>query len=273
GFVAFALLCFSLAALGALGGGGGPGPLCSPAPPPPDSLYIFHENRAAIATQHFVDAERGAIAQAIASDTLVVLPPSTELLRWFALPLALGDSATLVQALRFGGVYGDPEATPDTSARYQWPFPAGRSYKVIQAYRGRFSHQSNFSRYAVDFALAVGDTVTAAREGVVIRVVEQHDRGGNSRRYRPYANFVTLAHADGMMTQYVHLVLGGSFVAVGDSVQAGQPIGISGMTGFTSSPHLHFNTLRAVHRDAASFPVAFKDIAGEDLRAGMTVGH
>ncbi|MEM1097143.1 MAG: hypothetical protein AAGJ10_21310, partial [Bacteroidota bacterium] len=28
-----------------------------------DSLYVFHENRAAIATQHFVDAERADIAQ------------------------------------------------------------------------------------------------------------------------------------------------------------------------------------------------------------------
>jgi len=238
-----------------------------------DSLYVFHENRAAIAVQHFVDAERADIEQAIGTDTLVVLPAPTPSRQWFALPLALGDSAALVQALRFGGVYGDPAATPDTSVRYQWPFPVGRSYKVMQAYGGSFSHQSDFSRYAVDFDTAVGDTITAAREGVVIRVVEQHDRGGSSRRYRPYANFVTLAHADGMMTQYVHLVQDGSFVAVGDSVQAGQPIGISGMTGFTSSPHLHFNTLRPVPRDAASFPVAFEQIAGEDLRPGMTVTH
>ncbi|MEM6646229.1 MAG: M23 family metallopeptidase [Bacteroidota bacterium] len=238
-----------------------------------DSLYVFHENQSAIAVQHFVDAERADIEQAIAPDTLAVLSASTPSRRWFALPLALGDSAALVQALRFGGVYGDPAATPDSSARYQWPFPEGRSYKVMQAYGGRFSHQSDFSRYAVDFALAVGDTVTAAREGVVIRVVEQHDRGGNSRRYRPYANYVTLAHADGMMTQYVHLVQGGSFVAVGDSVQTGQPIGISGMTGFTSAPHLHFNTLRAVPEDAASFPVTFEQMAGEALRSGMTVSH
>ena len=143
----------------------------------------------------------------------------------------------------------------------------------MQPYNGSFSHRSDFSRYAIDFDLAVGDTVCAARDGLVVGVTKRFDKGGNSRRYRDYANFITLYHADGILTQYVHLKKDGAFVAKGDSVTAGQAIGISGMTGFTSAPHLHFNVLKPVPRNAVSIPVRFEQVAGKDLRKNMTVSH
>lgn len=162
---------------------------------------------------------------------------------------------------------------PDSLAIYQLPFPNNKSYKVIQGYGGSFSHTSDFSRYALDFNLKVGDTICAARDGIVVGMIEGYNVGGKRKKFRPFANYISLYHEDGVITQYVHLVNDGSFVEVGDSVTAGMPIGISGETGFTSGAHLHFNVLKATEEGAVSMPVNFSIGAGATIKQGTTVSH
>ena len=190
-----------------------------------------------------------------------------------AVPLAGRDSATVAALAEISAMLGDHRARPDVSARYAYPFPRGRSYRVMQAYNGSFSHDDDGSRYAIDFALPVGDTVAAARAGVVVRAIDHHTRGGNDPALRDYGNFVTLYHADGMMSQYVHLAPGGALVAWGDSVRAGEPVGISGATGFTSRPHLHFNVVRPGPGAGVSVPVRFESADGRALREGSEAAH
>lgn len=152
-----------------------------------------------------------------------------------------------------------------------FPWPKGKTYKIVQAYNGSFSHQSKFSKYAIDFNMKVGDSITAALDGYVVGVVEGHTRGGNDRRYRDYANFITIYHPEyGIYTQYVHLKKDGALVEIGEEVKANQPIGLSGKTGYTSTPHLHFNVLAANKgEDMRSIPVYFApNINGKKLREG-----
>ena len=125
----------------------------------------------------------------------------------------------------------------DTSYVYALPFPEGRKYRVIQGY---FSHFTHKERAALDFNLKRGDTITAAREGVVVRVKEDGNKGGLKKKYRPYGNNIVIQHADGSRAGYWHLQFNGAFVNVGDSIKKGQPIGLSGKTGYASVPHLHF---------------------------------
>ncbi|MEO1449047.1 MAG: M23 family metallopeptidase [Bacteroidota bacterium] len=184
------------------------------------------------------------------------------------------DSAAFAQALKLSYTWGEPETVkPDPAARYVWPFPKGKRYKIMQAYNGKFSHQSDFSRYAVDFDMAVGDTVCAMREGVVVGIVDGNTIGGNHRRYRPYANYITLYHADGVLTQYAHLHPGSPMVALGDSVLKGTPLALSGETGWRSAPHLHVNVLKPVQGGAVSIPVVFEQMAGSKISRGMWVRH
>ncbi|MDA0874737.1 MAG: M23 family metallopeptidase [Bacteroidetes bacterium] len=167
-------------------------------------------------------------------------------------------------------------ATPVRPGVLSWPFPAGRTYEIIQGYGGSFSHQSAYSRHALDFRLAVADTISAADGGVVVGVIEGYDVGGNDPKYRPYANFITLYHPHtGLLTQYVHLVPDGSFVAVGDTVARGEPIGLAGLTGFTNTQHLHFNVLVPDSAEGmVSFPAVFADsMAGSTLKRGDRVFH
>lgn len=184
------------------------------------------------------------------------------------------DSAALAEAIKISYSWGDPATVlPDSSARYRWPFPRGKRYKIMQAYNGKFSHQSDFSRYAVDFDMSVGDTVCAMREGVVVGIIDGNTVGGNHRRYRPYANYITLYHPDGVLSQYVHLHPGSLLVAMGDSVEAGTPLALCGETGFISGVHLHANVLKPVSGGAISIPVEFEQMSGHKLSRSTWVTH
>lgn len=184
-----------------------------------------------------------------------------------------GDTANGKSDLSWTVDYAHASATFQADSFFL-PYPYGRSYSIMQGYNGNFSHEKVDSRYALDFALPVGDTVCAAADGYVVGVMEGYKGGANSEEWTDYANFINLYHPDkNVYTQYVHLKQNGSLVEVGDRVVAGQPIGISGVTGFTSKPHLHFNVVRWEDGKRISLPATFtfgqKNLTpGYELRKG-----
>lgn len=125
----------------------------------------------------------------------------------------------------------------DSSYVYELPFENGKSHWLVQGYFSRFSHKE---RAALDFKMKRGTKICAAREGIVVRVKEDGDRGGWNRKYRPYGNNIIIQHADSSRSGYWHLQKNGAFVKVGDTVRQGQVIGLSGKTGYALFPHLHF---------------------------------
>ena len=127
--------------------------------------------------------------------------------------------------------------TEDTSYIYALPYEEGKSYYMIQGYFSSFTHKE---RAALDFKMKRGSVICAAREGVVIRVKEDGDRGGLKRKYRAYGNYVIIQHNDSSRAGYWHLQKDGALVNAGDTVKKGQPIALSGKTGYSFMPHLHF---------------------------------
>lgn len=125
----------------------------------------------------------------------------------------------------------------DSSYVYALPYEEGKSYRLVQGYFGPFSHKE---RAALDFKMKRGTKITAARGGIVVRVKEDGDRGGWNRKYRPYGNNIVIQHEDGSRAGYWHLQLNGALVNVGDTVKKGQVIALSGKTGYSAMPHLHF---------------------------------
>jgi murein DD-endopeptidase MepM/ murein hydrolase activator NlpD len=78
-----------------------------------------------------------------------------------------------------------------------------------------------------------------------------------------YGNEVVIRHADGKYSQYGHLSQ--LSVSAGQSVTAGQQIGLSGSTGNSTGPHLHFEIRTGPSYGSDIDPVAY-------LRAnGVTV--
>jgi murein DD-endopeptidase MepM/ murein hydrolase activator NlpD len=129
------------------------------------------------------------------------------------------------------------EEQGDNSYVYTLPYPKGISHLLIQGYNSGFSHKK---RLALDFKMKKGSAVTAAREGVVVRVVEGYTKGGFSKKYLGKANQVVIKHNDGSQAMYAHLQYNGALLNVGDTVRQGQMIGRSGSTGYSALPHLHF---------------------------------
>lgn len=150
------------------------------------------------------------------------------------------------------GLAGAPAAD---SFAYQLPFDA-RRFSVGQAPQGRFSHRDAENRHAVDFTLPEGTPVLAARAGRVIRVQAGFSGNGlDPQRDRERANYVRIVHDDGSMAVYAHLQHEGVRVREGQQVQAGQLIGLSGNTGYSTAPHLHFAVQRQRGTRLESIPV------------------
>ena len=167
------------------------------------------------------------------------------------------------QVLSTYSVLGDPnKAKHDDNYRYSFPFSKGKFYKVTQSFNGKKSHFSKKSKYAIDFNLKIGDTVFAAREGIVAWVIEDFKQHGGIEMIKK-ANKIVILHEDGTNASYVHLDYKGSLVNPGDIIKKGQPIGISGLTGYTSGPHLHFVVREA--RDKA-VPIYFEGYEGKILK-------
>ncbi|RZU21505.1 M23 family metallopeptidase [Streptomyces sp. BK239] len=109
-----------------------------------------------------------------------------------------------------------------------------------------------------DFAVPTGTKVMAAHGGIVVKA------GGNGAGDGPaYGNAIVIKHANGVYSQYAHLSR--INVNVGQVVKTGQRIALSGNTGNSSGPHLHFEIRTTPNYGSAIDPVKF-------LRAkGVTV--
>ncbi|MEO8172943.1 MAG: M23 family metallopeptidase [Sediminibacterium sp.] len=127
--------------------------------------------------------------------------------------------------------------TADTSYVYDLPFAPGKNFMLFQGYNGNFSHQNE---KALDFTMPEGTEIFAARDGVVVRVIQENNQSCATEDCKKYNNAVTLYHADGSFTTYAHIRYNGSKVKVGDLVKKGSAIAYSGNTGWSSGPHLHF---------------------------------
>ena len=125
----------------------------------------------------------------------------------------------------------------DTSYVYWLPYEAGKAHRVVQGYFSRYSHKN---RAAIDFKMKQGTAVHAARDGIVVRMIENFDKGGLKKEYRQFANLIVIQHSDGSRAGYWHLQKNGALVNLGDTIKKGQLVGLSGNTGYTAFPHLHF---------------------------------
>jgi murein DD-endopeptidase MepM/ murein hydrolase activator NlpD len=157
---------------------------------------------------------------------------------------------------------GDIDAVHDDDHVYLFPYEEGTSYRVIQGYGSSFSH-TGLEQFAIDFRMPEGTPVHAARAGTVARIEERHDIGCWEDGCGRYANYVVVLHDDGTTGEYYHLMQNGALVEVGDRVAAGQRIALSGNTGHTTIPHLHFAVYRAVDwGNTQSVPVRFVSADG-----------
>lgn len=124
----------------------------------------------------------------------------------------------------------DEGTSAPTKTTYVNPIPGGVLTQRI--------HDGN----AVDFGAAIGTTVRASAAGTVI-IAKAGNNGG-------YGTYVVITHPGGSQTLYGHLSK--LSVAAGDKVDQGETIGLSGNTGKSTGPHLHFKIINGPRNPFAS---------------------
>jgi murein DD-endopeptidase MepM/ murein hydrolase activator NlpD len=158
--------------------------------------------------------------------------------------------------LQFKARFGDPRARP-TPYIYALPYPHGLTFSVLQGFHGSFSHRGS-NEFAVDFDCPVATPVLAARPGVVVVANAAAQGSGTTPEFLDYkrTNFVLIRHDDGTLGEYMHLSPSGITVTPGQRVERGQALALSGNTGYSSTPHLHFQVMTAAEDgvSARSFP-------------------
>ncbi|AKL68273.1 peptidoglycan DD-metalloendopeptidase family protein [Streptomyces goshikiensis] len=122
--------------------------------------------------------------------------------------------------------------------------PVEDSYVSTQWHAGGGMWSSG-SHTGIDFHAASGTTVHAVGAGTVV----ESGNGG------AYGNNVVIKHNDGTYTQYGHM--SSLSVSVGQEVTAGQQIGLSGSTGNSSGPHLHFEARTGPQYGSDIDPVSY----------------
>ncbi|HRH25288.1 MAG TPA: M23 family metallopeptidase [Candidatus Paceibacterota bacterium] len=106
-----------------------------------------------------------------------------------------------------------------SSSYFTHPIPGSRLTQGLHGYN------------SVDFGAPVGTPVLASASGKVIVAKPQGYNGG-------YGHYVVIEHDNGTQTLYAHL--SSVNVSVGDEVTKGEKIALSGNTGRSTGPHLHF---------------------------------
>ncbi|MEV4970903.1 M23 family metallopeptidase [Streptomyces scopuliridis] len=132
-------------------------------------------------------------------------------------------------------------AAPSTGSGFTAPVDGPTS----TPYRASGSSWASGYHTGVDFSASSGTSVKAVGDGTVVTA----GWGGS------YGNQVVIQHSDGMYSQYAHL--SSLDVSEGQTVSAGQQIGLSGSTGNSTGPHLHFEIRTGPEYGSDVDPVAY----------------
>ncbi|MFD8640993.1 M23 family metallopeptidase [Streptomyces zaomyceticus] len=130
--------------------------------------------------------------------------------------------------------------------------PVAGTY-VSTGYKTNGSLWSSGSHSGIDFHASYGSSVVSVGSGTVVEA----GWGG------AYGNNIVVRMHDGTYTQYGHLSSIG--VHVGQTVEPGQQIGISGSSGNSTGPHLHFEARSTAEYGSDINPIAYLRARGVNV--------
>jgi len=99
--------------------------------------------------------------------------------------------------------------------------------------------------WGIDFPVASGTPVRAAGKGIVQKVISEGKESS-------YGKHIQIGHDHIYSSLYAHL--SNVFVTEGQMIEKGDTIGLSGNTGITTGPHLHFEVFKnGIHVNPLAF--------------------
>ena len=151
----------------------------------------------------------------------------------------------------------DPDVT-SVNSMFSLPLDSTR---ITQQPNGSFSHTG---QEAWDMLADVGTPLNAARGGTVVFVRESETETCTTDPEDCPGNGIVIEHQDGTEAAYWHIPVNGSDVSVDDEVARGERIGRTGNTGFSTDPHLHF---QSENRVPALFSVRHRTTGPDEFRS------
>ena len=132
-----------------------------------------------------------------------------------------------------------PALSPLDPTTYRLSSPFGYRVHPVLGYRKRHT--------GMDFACPPGNPIYVSGGGVVVKVA--HDRGG-------YGNHVEVDHGFGYKTRYAHMSR--IDVKLGQRLERGDCLGMTGRSGLVSGPHLHYEVM---YRKEYVNPALYMDLS------------
>jgi len=145
--------------------------------------------------------------------------------------------------------------TPDLAIQtgFRLPFPAGKAYTITN-----IGSTHGYGRHAIDFSMAAGTEVSAMKSGYVRRAGKFEDGG----------KYIAIDHGS-FCSFYIHI---SSYrTSVGNYVNRGEIIALSGNTGTSTGPHLHVslmpdnNTNGCPYLSTKEYPIGFYEYGNQEI--------
>ncbi len=160
-------------------------------------------------------------------------------------------------------VAGPPDAGGAGFSTY-WPLPTGMQARITEGQGGSYSHNTIYTRDAVDLGVSRGTEIRAGLNGVIARV-STGCAEGNYSCGSGYGNYVYLKASDGTCAIMAHL--SEIDVALGQQVAQYALIGRSGNTGNSTGPHLHYDHVNCTNNQS----IGWAPTEGGALTEGTTI--
>lgn len=161
------------------------------------------------------------------------------------------------------------EFTPPSQSPYSLPYAVGSTFTMFQGNCPPNPTWGHHGKYAYDFQMPIGTPVHAMRDGTVFFT---EDRFADTDHTAGHENGVWIEHADGAVSNYLHMTQSSVVVVVGMTAQAGDLLGFSGNSGASDRPHLHVEAFatRGPFVQSNTLPITFNNAEGEtDSKGGL----
>ena len=115
-----------------------------------------------------------------------------------------------------------------------------------------FSNTGSYMHWGIDFPAPAGTPIRAANSGEVIIASAPLQGSTYGWANNGFGNYISILRKDGLVVMYAHLK--NVYVSVGQYVSQGEVIGEVGSTGYSTGPHLHFQTRSPYSSDPGVSP-------------------
>lgn len=127
--------------------------------------------------------------------------------------------------------FSPPSGTEGVVTQFKSPIPGARVSSHFNPGRVHPVHGTVRAHRGVDFAVPIGTPIAAPYPGTI--TTARMDASG-------FGGFVVVDHGNGVQSWYGHLDGWPNNISVGSSVEQGDIIALSGNTGTSTGPHLHY---------------------------------